>query len=231
MTEETNPNDASQISARRLRNQAFVTKGRVSTADKDQGGRQHNVEVQQSGQTISNEVPVLTRVHGDMYIPPQGSPVAMAPDDNGEYMVIGVPLPDTDSNTSVNPGERIISHPLSKTHLRWNEDGSFKLRAECNVDEPEVDRTYPEIKFERDGTVKIIGDSETDNNTHEIIYQPNGTVDVSGAPKVRINGGGVAAVTDVTIATKDSDGAATSLDIHRNDTVLLPSGNTTTTSS
>lgn len=240
---DTNPHDNADSIAQLRTKLAYLTKGTVAEAPRDQTDGQHHVSVQQDGEIIANDVPVITRAHTDSYIPPNGSPVYMAADANGDYVVVGTPVPHKKYNTVMQPGERIISHPLTKTHARiyengsvdvigditddyhyrphikFEDDGTFEVQADTNKDE----HNQPKITVDSDGAVRIIGDSGDSHNQQIIEYNADGSIDIQsdGAP-VKINGGGAPVVTDVTYDTSTDE-----IVVHKNNTVQVPSANTT----
>lgn len=169
MAKNTNPHVSAGKKARGATEYGFLTSGAVSRSPSEQNQGNPSVVMQEGANPADSIQPVLQPVHGDYYIPPTGLPVVSAPYERNNYAVIAAETPDTPVPT-LNPGERIISHPLSTAHVKFNEDG---------------------------------------------------TLDIVGDATVRINGGDQGAVTNVEIASTNSEGGATSLDITRNDNILI----------
>jgi hypothetical protein len=199
MTSDTNPQDAAYRRSQESLTHAFLLDAMVSSAPEDHDFGAPEVGVQHTGATVARDAPVLPEVHGDIYIPPENYPVYSLPGFKNDYNVVKSSIPNVDVPQIV-PGERILSHPLSGSHIMFQEDGSILIR----------------------------GDAGTNSQRQEIVWNADGTIDVRANTEVRINDGDTAAVTDVTIASTNSEGGATDLAVHRNDTVKLPSGNTTT---
>lgn len=129
---ETNPHSNATRSSEEATNYAFLGQGTVSTARDGQSGGQHHVTVQESRVPADAELPVIPTVHGDFYIPPEGAPVTISPLGNNDYAVVGAPVPAV-STPSIDPGERILSHPLSEANIRFNKDGTLDIHGDVQV--------------------------------------------------------------------------------------------------
>lgn len=166
--DDTNPFDDSLKKSRDETEFAFLKRARVSSVESQSEG-QHTVSVQRNGIVVSTDAPILNPVHGDYYIPPSGAPVMTVPSSRNNHNVIATYTPPVPT-PSLQPGERVVSHPLSTASVKFNADGSL---------------------------------------------------DIQGDAKIRINGGGVGVITDIDTTT-DSDGHVTSIDLVRNDNITLP---------
>lgn len=169
MTTNTNPHEQSRRAARDGLEYAYLRRGRISSAAAGQTDGQPTVSVQEAGVPADADIGVVPTVHGDKYVPPEGSPVLVSPAGENRYAVISSLTPET-TTPALDPGERILSHPLSKANVR----------------------------FEKDGTVYV-----------------------NGADKVIINNGSQGVITDVQAGGTNSSGGITSLDITREDSILV----------
>lgn len=165
----TNPIENADEVSEMSRQYAFLTTGRVTTAPSGQSDGAHHAVVQESAAPNDDPLPVLPSVHGDYYVPPKNAPVIVSPMGRNDYAIIGAAIPET-TTPSIDPGERVLSHPSSKSNVRFNNDG---------------------------------------------------TLDIYGDATVRINGGTQGAITDVAAGSTNSNGGITSLDITRNNNILL----------
>lgn len=168
MTSNTNPHENANKQVSQGLSYSFMRTGTVTssfTTDNDI----YAVTVQESGITADATIPVIPEVHGDFYMPPEGTPVSMLPIDKNRYAVVGAPIPVAETPT-LEPGERVISHPVSDARVKFNADGSL---------------------------------------------------DVYGDSVIRINDGDQGIVTDVEIDSTNQYGGATSLNMVRDDNILI----------
>lgn len=242
MTQNTNPHERTKEVTETQMQRAFLVHGLTTTAPDPQGDGVHHDFVQEVGVSVDAGKPVMPTVHGDFYVPPENSPVYIASTSKHEQNIVGVPVPKT-KTPKISPGERILSHPLSTASIRYNsngslvakDDGGSALRLASTGLAIMQSSLGSYVRLNSGGGVDAqnqAGDASLhvkDDGT--ILLDGNGsTVEVAPDGDVIINGGSTATVTDVTISDTNSNGGATELTIHRNDTVKVPSGNTTTTS-
>ncbi|TKX52669.1 hypothetical protein EXE42_15760, partial [Halorubrum sp. SP3] len=111
MVDETVPHEQSEAVAEAQQAYAFLDMGIVTSAPDQTEDGAHHVTVSETRVPSDAPVPVIPPTHGDYYVPPEGTPVLLAYTDENEAVVIGSPLPPTNSE-DVTAGERIVSHPL-----------------------------------------------------------------------------------------------------------------------
>lgn len=132
MTEKTNPHVNAGRRSKSALGYSFLRYGTVSTAKSASTGAEHSVTVQEEGVPADRRIPVVPTVHGDFYVPPESAPVLVAPFGQNDYAVVGAPVPATDI-PQIEPGERIISHPLSSANVKFNKDGSIDISGDAEV--------------------------------------------------------------------------------------------------
>lgn len=132
MSDNTNP----QVNARRTAQQetqySFLTQATVSSAESGQSGGNPTVTLQEAAVAADTSQVVLQPVHGDFYIPPAGLPVVSAPFTKNEYGVVSAFTPETTTPT-LDPGERILSHPVSGANVRFNKNGTIDIAGDATV--------------------------------------------------------------------------------------------------
>lgn len=129
----TNPHQSSSEFASDAMEYAFLSTGRVTTAPTEQSGGAHHVFVQESAAPTDQPLPVLPTVAGDYYVPPEEAPVVVSPIDQNTYAVVGTGIPSTAEHGAIDPGERIISHPLSDANIHFHTDGSLDVNSSNEV--------------------------------------------------------------------------------------------------
>lgn len=132
MKRETNPHENAKQAALHETKYSFLSTGRVSSAATQQSNGQHHAVVQESAAPSDKAIPVFPDVHGDYYIPPKDTPVVVASFGKNDYAVVRTGIPEVETPT-LDPGERIVSHPLSDSHVRFNKDGSLDIHSTNEV--------------------------------------------------------------------------------------------------
>lgn len=196
MVDETVPHEQSEAVADAQQAYSFLDVGVVTSAPDQTEDGAHHVTVAETRVPSDTPVPVIPPVHGDYYVPPEGTPVLLAYVEENDPVVIGSPLPPTDSE-NVTAGERVVSHPLSQAAVTFADDGGVSV----------VGDNGNNIAIGADGTITLSGSG------NEVELQTDGTV--------VINNGDRGAVTDVTIDETNAEGGATKLKISRNSTIRL----------
>lgn len=132
MAPKTNPHSNAHEKSRENVQYSFLRYGTVTSASKATDKAGYNVTVQESSVPSDQTLPIVPTVHGDFYVPPEGTPVSIAPRGENNYAVVGAPIPAV-STPDLEPGERIISHPISGANVKFNEDGSIDIRGDADV--------------------------------------------------------------------------------------------------
>jgi hypothetical protein len=128
----TNPHQNSKVDAQKETAYTYLTTGRVTTALDTQKDGLHHVIVQESAAPNDEAIPVLTQAHGDYYVPPEQMPVVVAPRGKNDYSVVASAVPNVQT-PDLDPGERIISHPLSEAKVKFNADGTLDIVGDATV--------------------------------------------------------------------------------------------------
>lgn len=149
MVDETVPHEQSETVADAQQAYSFLDVGVVTSTPNQTGDGAHHVTVAETRVPSDTPVPVIPPVHGDYYVPPEGTPVLLAYTDKNDAVVIGSPLPPTDSE-NVTAGERIVSHPLSQSAVKFSDDGTVQLLGDDGTD----------VAIHPDGTVVINGGTQ-----------------------------------------------------------------------
>lgn len=131
MTSSTNPHENAARKSTEEVKYSFMRTGTVTSAFQTTDDI-YAVTVQESGVLADTTIPVIPNVHGDFYVPPEGAPVSMLPVNKNQYAVVGAPIPVTETPT-LEPGERVISHPVSGANVRFNADGSLDIKGDATV--------------------------------------------------------------------------------------------------
>lgn len=132
MTQHTSPHDDAPAQASEALWKSAMSVGVVTSAPTTDEDGQHHVAVQHTRVPSDEQIPVIPTVHGDYYIPPEDTPVLVGRFWNGEYAVIGAPIPEVPSPT-IEAGERIVSHPGSGSTVRFHNDGTLDVYADDTV--------------------------------------------------------------------------------------------------
>jgi len=127
----TSPHDDATASARESNRYTYLDLGVVTSVDVD-GNGQPSVFVQETRVPADQAVPLAQSVHGDLYVPPEGTPVVVAYLDENEPVVVATALPNVDT-PALSGGERIVSHPLSNARVAFNADGSLDVYGDTTV--------------------------------------------------------------------------------------------------
>ncbi len=125
---------------------AEVTRTQTHTQGDDVG---HAVYVKPD--TLDRDVlaDVATAQTGDVYIPEEGSRVIIGYRVNERPIVLGQRYQIDDTIPEFEPGERVIGHPLSNSHIRLAKDGSITVKGDGGNT----------IELASDGSVTINGGS------------------------------------------------------------------------
>lgn len=213
MPRETPPREQAADTAQQQQAYSFLDVGVVTSAPKQSQAGQHHVAVAETRVPADQPIPVIPTVHGDYYVPPEGTPVLVAYTDENDAVVVGAPIPETDK-PSLTAGERVISHPLSTAAVVFDEDGGVTI----------TDDDETQIHADADGKIRVKASEAT------VTVTKQGTIEATAADgtsvevanqTLTINNGSTPVVTDVSISGTNSDGGATSLSVETNDNVQL----------
>mgnify|MGYP006283569515 CR=1 FL=1 len=149
MVDQTVPHEQSEAVADAQQAYSFLDVGIVTSAPKQDTDGAHHVTVAETRTPSDKPIPVIPPAHGDYYVPPEGTPVLIAYTDENDGVVIGSPLPPTTSET-VAAGERVVSHPLSQSAVRFEEDGTVRLMGDDGSD----------VALQPDGTLVVDGGTQ-----------------------------------------------------------------------
>ncbi|NLV06437.1 hypothetical protein GOC83_09885 [Haloarcula rubripromontorii] len=129
---ETAPQKDSTVSADAAIDEATLDAAIVTAAPDQDGDGPVTVTVQHTRVPSDEPIPIVPTVHGDGYVPPVGTPVLVAKTMKDDLVAIAMPTPKT--NTSdLKAGERVLSHPASKSAVRFNEDGSLDIYGDGDI--------------------------------------------------------------------------------------------------
>lgn len=131
MTSNTNPHENARRQSSQQLQYSFMRTGTVTSSFTTEEGI-YAVTVQESGIKTDSTIPVIPQVHGDFYMPPKSAPVSLLPVNKNRYAVVGAPIPVADTPT-LEPGERIISHPVSDAIVKFNADGSIDIKGDTQI--------------------------------------------------------------------------------------------------
>jgi len=132
MTQETVPHESAQTTAEAVRAYSFADVGIVTSTPTQDADGAHHVTVQETRVPADEPLPVVPPVHGDFYVPPEGTPVLVIYTGENDGVVLGSPVPKTNTAT-VEGGERIVSHPQSDANVRFNPDGTLDIYGDTTV--------------------------------------------------------------------------------------------------
>jgi len=132
MTQQTVPHESAQTTAESVREYSFADIGIVTSTPTQTPDGAHHVAVQETRIPADTPLPVVPPVHGDFYVPPEGTPVLVIYTGENRGVVIGSPVPQTTS-PAVTGGERILSHPKSDANVRFNTDGTLDIYGDTTV--------------------------------------------------------------------------------------------------
>jgi len=102
--------------------------------------------------TINETIPADVNANqvGDVQIPTEGSRVTIAYRPNERPLVVGQRYKNEDTVPEFEPGERVVGHPLSDSHIRLATDGSITIKGDAgNI-----------VELASDGSVTINGGSK-----------------------------------------------------------------------
>jgi|APHM01.1.fsa_nt_gi hypothetical protein len=199
MTDRTSVHGAAKQASDERNSYTYLDSGWVTSAAETARGPPA-VYVQSISVPNDRPVPVAPAVHGDYYVPPEGSPVLVGYRQENDPVVIASGVPNT-RTPAVSPGERVLSHPLSDTNVLFTNDGSLHI----------VQNDGPSIKLQSNNETEISSSTITiDANNIQIADNTN----VGGAI-LNMYGGTKGSVKDVTISDTNSNGGATALNIER----------------
>lgn len=191
MGKETNPQKSATVQARNESKYSFLTRGTVSYVPENQSRGSPSIVMQEGAVPSDTHQPVLQPVHGDYYLPPGGLPVISGALGRNVYGVLAAETPDVEV-PAIDPGERILSHPLSNARVKFNKDGTLSIRGD-----PEV-------------TIGNGDDSAT------ISLNEDGSISINGGTE-----GAITDVTADTTTDADGHVTDVTLDITREDTILI----------
>jgi len=146
MPRETPPREQATETAQAQQAYSFLDVGVVTSAPTQTEDGQHHVTVAETRVPSDQPIPVVPPVHGDYYVPPEGVPVLVAYTDENDGIVRGAPVPDV-TYDDIEPGERVLSHPLSSAAVRFRADGGVEV----------VGDTGNSVELDSDGTVIVNG--------------------------------------------------------------------------
>lgn len=127
-----NPQEAAEEEASDSLNYSFLKTARVTASTPGQTAGAHHAFVQESQTESDKPLPVLTQAHGDYYVPTEGSQVVTAPIDKNEFAIVAS-LVSPGAKPSVDPGERVVSHPNSKASVYFKNDGTLEIWGDTQV--------------------------------------------------------------------------------------------------
>jgi len=146
MPRETPPREQATETAQAQQAYSFLDIGVVTSAPTQTENGQHHVTVAETRVPSDQPIPVIPPVHGDYYVPPEGVPVLVAYTGRNDAIVRGAPVPETEYQ-DIEPGERVLSHPLSNATVRFRVDGGVEVVGDAgNV-----------VELDSDGSVIING--------------------------------------------------------------------------
>jgi hypothetical protein len=144
MPQRTVPHADNVATADESREYAFCDVGVVTSTPDQTADGAHHVTVAETRVPADQPIPVIPPVHGDYYVPPEGTPVVVAYTDTNDGVVIGAPVPQA-GTPDIEGGERILSHPLSASSVRFTPNGDVELVASDDTS----------VVLQADGTVVI----------------------------------------------------------------------------
>lgn len=129
----TNPFTKSEREAAQAVKHGHLQRGSVTTSIRldDSDGFIGSV----FGDTIHGQTtpsPLVVPVHGDAYAPPEGYDLLYGELLNGRVALGAFDDNDT-SHPPVEPGERVLSHPVSDSYVKFNADGSIDVYGDSSV--------------------------------------------------------------------------------------------------
>jgi len=129
---ETNPNENAERRVTQTQNYSFLQTGLVTGVADDQTSGRHHIQVQETRTPIADRVPYIPPAHGDYYLPTEGTTVVLFPRGQNRFFAMGSPVPKG-ATPSISPGERVVSHPLSKAAVHFNTDGTLNIYGDTTV--------------------------------------------------------------------------------------------------
>jgi len=146
MPRETPPREQATETAQAQQAYSFLDVGVVTSAPTQTEDGQHHVTVAETRVPSDQPIPVVPPVHGDYYVPPEGVPVLVAYTDENDAIVRGSPVPEVQYQ-DIEPGERVLSHPLSTAAVRFRADGGIEVVGDAGN----------AVELDSDGTITING--------------------------------------------------------------------------
>lgn len=151
---------------------ATVTRAPTNDATTDNG---HVVEVTTEFREEPTMAVVRVDQRGDAYIPAEGDDVLLGYQLDGRPVVLGSRYTRDDEEPHFEPGERVVGHPATDSHIRIAQDGSVVVNGPGGST----------IECHTDGTVSIndgntapVTDVDFANETvtrSDGVFVPNGT--------------------------------------------------------
>ena len=99
----------------------------------DSNDNQHVVYIKNATLEQSTKADVGVTQTGDVQIPEEGSRVVIAYRPNERPIVLNQLYTANDSLPNFEPGERIVSHPLSDGYVKLSKDGTIEVNADSDV--------------------------------------------------------------------------------------------------
>jgi hypothetical protein len=142
---------ASKLASRALDTSRFQL-GYVTATPYPQSSGAFHVEVKTEKYPEPAIAQLHPEVHGDFYLPPEGAPVLLRELADGEFVVVksfynAEYLPD-----SIEPGERVITHPASSARVYFDSDGRVHVDGDATV-------------VVNDGSTGVVTDVDFQNDT------------------------------------------------------------------
>lgn len=131
MSDTTAPHSAADVTTREHAEYTYFDGAVVTSALTSESGPPY-VTVQETRVPADQPIPVAPTVHGDYYVPPEGTPVLVGYLGENDPIVVGTGIPDVQT-PSVEAGERVLSHPLSEATVTFNADGSLDVYGDGEV--------------------------------------------------------------------------------------------------
>jgi hypothetical protein len=145
----------------------YIEGGHVTTVEShtDGDGRGHVCWVKPDSFEGDVQTEILAPAHGSVTIPEEGERVLVIHRRDGEPMIIGSRYEEGETIPAYDPGERIVSHAASDSHVYFRVDGSILVSG----------HNGNTIELKADGTIVLNGGTNnpvtdvsttTDNDGH-----------------------------------------------------------------
>lgn len=157
-----NPHQQSQQDSRRATRRAYAERATVISVD---DGNNHAITVRPESTGQDESAHILTTLLGDAHQPQVGERVLCVRRTDGRLIVIGSLYAEGDSIPTYEPGERVIGHPLSKAHVRFDTDGTIHIEADDGTT-IDVDTNAGEVSINggSTGVVTDVTGNDTDGS-------------------------------------------------------------------